>query len=126
MLAACGYGDCSCALGPGSTPAQLYPGFDVIVTDQDRAINVHTGQKIEVYLAQRNGMTQWSEINTDNAAVLRAVPTGITAPKGVTVAGFEAVAAGTANIRATATPVCSPGQACPQFAMLFEVTVTVS
>ena len=50
---------------------------------------------------------------------------GELAARGVTIAGYEATGPGTATIRATATPLCSPGQACPAFAMLFEVRVTV-
>ena len=52
--------------------------------------------------------------------------TGVSAPSGQAYAGFEAVKAGTATITSYATALCSPGQACPMFAMLFSVRVTVS
>lgn len=101
-------------------------GFDVLVTDNDHAVTVHAGEKIEVVLHARPGMSNWGDITVDDPAVLRAVPTGITAAIGVTIAGFEALQPGSAVIRATATPLCSSGQACPQFAIEFEVTVTVT
>lgn len=101
-------------------------GFDVLITDTDRAVTVKSGERLEVILHARPGMSDWSGVNVDDYTVLRAVPTGITAARGVTIAGYEAARPGTATIRATATPLCSPGQACPAFAMLFEVSVTVT
>lgn len=96
------------------------------MTENDRAVAVHTGQKIELVLHAKRGMSNWSNLTVDDPSVLRGVPTGITAAVGVTIAGFEAVSPGTAKITATATPLCSPGQACPAIAMIYEVTVTVS
>ena len=107
-------------------PTSPSNGFGVLVTDNDRAVNVHPGQKIELVLHAKPGMSNWSNVMVDDPSVLRGVPTGITAAMGVTIAGFEAVSPGTAKITATAVPVCSPGQACPAIAMLYELTVTVS
>lgn len=130
VLGACGDAACACT-GIGNEPASPTPphraaGFDVLVTENDHAVTVHPGERIELVLHARPGMSTWSGVTVDDPAVLRAVPTGITAAIGVTIAGFEALKPGTAAIRATATPLCSPGQACPQFAMEFEVTVTVT
>jgi len=100
-------------------------GFDVVITDTDRAVTVKSGQRIELVLHAKPGMSDWSGVNVDDYTVLRAVPTGIMAARGVTIAGYEAARPGTATIRATATPNCSPGAACPAFAMIFEVQVTV-
>ena len=97
----------------------------MLITDTDRAVTVKTGQTIELILHARPGMSDWSGVNVDDYTVLRAIPTGILAPPGVTVGGYQAQRPGTATIRATATPLCTPGAACPQFAMIFEVTVTV-
>ncbi len=58
--------------------------------------------------------------------MLRSIPIYVMAPRDVTIAAFEAVTPGTATVRATATPLCSPGQACPQFAMEYKVVVTVT
>lgn len=131
LLAACGVSrgclECAAPSTPlppvATTPA---PGFDVLITDTDRAVTVKSGQRLEVILDAKPGMSDWSGINVDDYTVLHPVPTGITAARGVTVAGYEAARPGTATIRATATPLCSPGQACPAFAMIFEVQVTVT
>lgn len=128
FVGACGNPDaCSCALYVPPTPVPtLQPGFAVLITEHDRAVAVQTGQKIELFLRARSGMSDWSGVNVDDPAILRAIPTGITPVRGVTDVGFLAVAPGTANIRATATPLCSPNQACPAYAALFEVVVTVT
>ena len=125
-LSGCGQTQCGeCAalrvLSPTpALPAATTPsvGFDVLITDQ----HGHVRRSVAPVAA---GMSDWSGVNVDDYTVLRAVPTGITAARGVTVAGYEAARPGTATIRATATPLCSPGQACPAFAMIFEVRVTV-
>ena len=123
LLMGCGSSRaCQGCTAPGTPKA----GFDILVTEKDRAVSVRTGQKIELFLRAKAGMSNWNNLTVDDPAVLRGIPTGITAAVGVTIAGFEAVKPGTAKITATAVPLCSPGQACPQFAMLFEVTVTVS
>jgi hypothetical protein len=134
VLAACGHVSCSesCAqVGVKPTPRPSVAtsptaGFDVLITDTDRAVTVTSGQRIELILHAKPGMSAWSDVNVDDYTVLRAVPTGITAAVGVTIGGYEAARPGTATIRATATPLCSPSQACPAYAMLFEVVVTVT
>ena len=130
-LTACGKAECrECnplgVITPHS-PMATSPtaGFDVVITDTDRAVTVKSGQRIELVLHAKPGMSDWSGVNVDDYTVLRAVPTGIMAARGVTIAGYEAARPGTATIRATATPLCSPGEACPAFAMIFEVQVTV-
>jgi hypothetical protein len=128
LLAGCGTAfECACGaeLATPTPTARPVVGFDVLVTEKDQEITVHAGQKIEVYLQQRSGLTPWTGLRTDAESVLSPIPTGILAPRGVTVGGFQALAPGVANISATATADCSPGQACPMFAALFSVKVTV-
>lgn len=126
VLSACG---ATSGAGGGAPPVSGSPrpaaGFDVLITDRDQDVTVHAGQTIEVYLRQRSGLTPWSNLRADDEAVLAPIPTGILAPRGVTVGGFRAVAPGMANITATAAASCSPGQPCPMFAALFSVRVTV-
>lgn len=134
ILTACGKVECrECNQLSVVSPTPRLPvatsptlGFDVLITDTDRAVTVRSGQRVELVLHAKPGMSDWSGVNVDDYTVLRAVPTGITAARGVTIAGYEAARPGTATIRATATPLCSPGQACPAFAMIFEVQVTVT
>jgi hypothetical protein len=101
-------------------------GFDILITDRDENVTVKTSQQIEVYLEQRPGLTEWNGLRSDDETVLAPVPTGITAARGVTIGGFKALAPGTASITAYAGAACSPGQACPMFAALFSVRVTVT
>ncbi len=127
VLAGCGHPSCGCGPGPVILPSPTSPvaGFDVLVTDKDKDITVHAGQRIEVYLRQRSGLTMWNGLRSDDEAVLAPVPTGIAAARGVTIGGFKAITTGTASITAYATAACSPGQACPMIAALFSVRVTV-
>src|ERR1051326_3386595 len=77
---------------PTPSPVAVSPtvGFDVLITDTDRAVTVKSGQRLELILHAKPGMSGWSGVNVDDYTVLRAIPTGITAPPGVTVAGYEA------------------------------------
>ena len=96
-----------------------------MVTEKDRAVSVHVGQTIQLELHARSGMSDWGNVTVDDQTVLRPVASDITPVRGETIALFRAVAAGTATVTATAGPLCSPNQACPQYAVLFEVRVTV-
>ena len=130
MLAACGQTGCACAalrVTPSpSTPTSPDPRFDVLITDQDRDVAVKLGQTVEVYLPQRTGMTRWSQVVADDTSVLRPINIGILVPANATIGGFVAEAAGVANLTAYASPQCKPNEACPMYAMLFQVRVTVS
>jgi hypothetical protein len=129
-LAGCTRATCECGAAPSSPLASLpvnpAAGFDVLVTDQDQDVTVQTGQRIQVYLRQRAGLTAWNGLRSDDESVLAPIPTGITAVRGVTIRGFKAITPGTASITAYATADCSPGQPCPMFAALFSVRVTVT
>ena len=129
MLAACGNPPPALGVYPPSGASSIVTtpatGFDVLVTDQDRAVTAHVGQKLEVALRARSGMTDWGNLSASDPGVLKPIPTGITAVRGLTVAGFQAVGAGTTTISATAGPLCSPGAACPAYAALFSVSITV-
>lgn len=129
LVASCGYSPCACD-GSGTLPVETSPspglGFDAVVTEKDTAITIHTGQKLEVVLHARAGMTDWSNVRSSDTSVLSAIVNpAATAVRGVTLAAFQALAPGQAEITATAGALCSPGQACPMYAMLYSVTVTV-
>lgn len=98
----------------------------MLVTDHDRAVSVSVGQKIEVYLMQPPHMTPWTGLSVDDPTVLQRVNI-LDAPArgGATVVGFVAAKTGVANVTAYTTPACAPNQACPMYAMLFQVRVTV-
>jgi hypothetical protein len=130
LFMSCGYSSCACD-GSGTLPVQTSPspglGFDAVVTESDTAITIHTGQKLEVVLHARSGMTDWANVRSSNTSVLSPIVNpAATAVRGVTLAAFQALAPGQADITASAGAACSPGQACPMYAMLYSVTVTVT
>ena len=132
MLTACGQNVCTTPCAQvGVTPSPYVPttpdqGFDVLITEHDRAVSLRLGQLVEVYLAQHPGMTRWSPLRADDPTVLQVISTDRIFPPYATVGTFVARVPGTTNVTATAGPLCSPGQACPAYAALFSVTVTVS
>jgi hypothetical protein len=72
-------------------------------------------------------MSNWSNVMSSNTQVLVGIVNpAATAARGVTLAAFEARAPGEAVLTASAGAMCSPGQACPMYAILWSVTVTVT
>jgi hypothetical protein len=126
LISACG------SVGTGSEPSPSSStgpglGFDAMVTEHDKAITIQVGQKLEVVLHAKPGMTNWSNVRSSDTSVLTPIVNpAATAVRGVTLAAFQAEARGQANITATAGAACSPGQACPMYAILYSVTVTVA
>jgi hypothetical protein len=112
--------------GGGSNPSPSSGlGFDVTATEKDRAVTMHTGQKLEVVL-HGGGQITYQQIRTSDASILEpTVDPAATAVRGVTLAAFKAVAPGQVEVTAVGAPVCPSGQACPMFAVLWSLEVTV-
>jgi phage tail protein X len=124
-LCACGAPPMS-GIGPAipSTPGR---GFDLSITEKDHAISLRVGQKLEAVLHANPGMTAWNEVKSTDPSILASiVDTGATAVRGVTLAGFQAIAPGHAQITAYAGMDCSPGQACAMFLLVLTIDVTVT
>jgi hypothetical protein len=128
VLSACGSAGIGSAPSPTPNPSEGPGlGFDAQVTELDTAITIHTGQKLEVVLHARSGMTNWSNVRSSDTSVLSPIVNpAATAVRGVTLAAFQALAPGRADITAIAGAACSPGQACPMYAILYSATVTVT
>lgn len=132
ILAACAgllVAACGAYSFPGS-PASPTPssglGFDVTATEKDHAITMRVGQKLEVAL-HGGTTTSWQQVRSSNEQVLApTVDPAATAVRGVTLAAFKAVAPGSAEVTAVGTPVCPSGQACPMYAILYSLKVTVT
>ena len=106
--------------GPGS-------GFDLAVNEKSTTATLKVGQKLEVVLHARLGMAPWSGVRSSDTSVLAPmVNPAATAARGITLAAFQALAPGEAQITATAGADCSPGKACPMYAMLWRIDVTVA
>jgi hypothetical protein len=127
-LSACGAVGGGAAPPPGSSPSTgPGPGFDVTVTENTRTVSMRVGQKVEVVLHARPGMTTWSGVRSSDPSVLApTVNPAATAARGVTLAAFKAVAPGKAQIEATAGPDCAPYQACPAYLMVLTIDVAVN
>ena len=113
---------------PTPTPSEV-PGFnfDVVVNEKDHAATMRVGQKLEVVLHATNGMANWSPPKSTNEAILvPIVNPAATAVRGVTLAAFQAMAAGQAEITAYASPNCPSGSACPMYVAVFSVKVIVT
>jgi hypothetical protein len=120
LLAGCGQ-----YVGIGSNPTPT--PSQVEVTDQDHAATLHVGQRLEVILHSPNGMNSWTHPKSSDESVLTpVVDTRATAPIGVTLAAFQAVKAGDAEVTATASPKCPPGSACPMYVAFYSLKVTVT
>jgi phage tail protein X len=128
-LSSCG-AVCACGalyVPPPSPSSGPGLGFDVSVTEKDHSVSIRVGQKLEAVLHANPGMTAWSGVTSSDPSILMSVvDTGATAVRGVTLAGFQAIAPGNAKITATAGPDCSPGLACPMYAALLTIDVTVT
>jgi hypothetical protein len=127
VLCACGAVGTGAAPPPSASPSTgPGVGFDVVVTEKDLTSTIHVGQKLEVVLHARPGMTPWNGVTSSDTSVLAPIVNpAATAARGVTMAAFQALAPGTARITATAGAECSPGLACPQYLMLLTIDVTV-
>jgi hypothetical protein len=130
-LALCACGAVGAAAPPSPSPTNPSTGtgrgFDVSVTEKDKAISIRVGQKLEAVLHASSGMTDWSGVRSSDPSILMSiVDTGATSVRGVTLAGFQAIAPGQVQITAVAGALCSPGQACPMFAQLLTIEVTVT
>jgi len=132
MLAALVLSGCGIAGGgaaqPSSTPSTSPgAGFDATVTETTRSVTLRAGQTLAVVLHARLGMTNWSGVRSSDQSVLAPIVNpAASAARGVTLAGFKAVAPGKAQIDATAGPDCSPDQACPAYVMVLTIDVTVT
>ena len=124
VLAACG------GVGLGGSPSPTAnPGltFDLAVSEKDTAATLHPGQKLEVVLHAGPNMSNWKDVHSSDPSVLKTIVNpAATAARGVTLAGYQAVAAGHAQITATSSPNCKPNMACPMYIAVWEVKVTVT
>lgn len=123
--AACGAYHFGTADTPAPTPT-LPSHFDVTATEKDHATTMHVGQTLAVVL--HGGTSQfWQQVRSSDATVLQPIPDPAAAPvKGVTLAAFKADATGHVTVTAVGVPVCASGQACPMYAILYSLSVTIT
>ena len=101
-------------------------GFDLAVNEKTPTTTLRVGQKLEAVLRANPGTTPWNGVRSSDQSVLAPIVNpAATAPRRVTLAAFQAIATGKAQITATAGADCSPGQACPQYAVLLTIDIKV-
>jgi hypothetical protein len=125
---ACGATGIGGGSNPTPSPSQRSGAhFDVTATESDHAITMRTGQTLEVVLHAPNGVNNWTHPTSSDTAVLAPiVDPAATAARGVTLAAFEAKDVGVVDVTATASPLCTPGQACPMYIALYSLKVTIT
>lgn len=129
-LSACGTAGTGSAPGSSPSPGQTTPigaGYDVVVTEQNQVATMRVGQTIELILHAKPGMTNWANVMSSDPSLLKPIVNpAASAIRGVTLAAFKAVAPGQTDVTASAGALCSPGQACPMYAILFSIRITIT
>lgn len=130
-LSACG--TVGTGLAPNPTPtipdstSPIGTGYDLVVTEQDHSVTMRVGQTVDLVLHSKTGMTNWANVRSQDPGILMPiVDRSGTAIRGVTLTAFEAVAPGHTVVTASAGALCSPGQACPMYAVLLSIQFTVT
>jgi hypothetical protein len=102
-----------------------HPGSHVVCigrADGGHSVHVVVGQTVTVGLAG-SGL-RWSDLHQVGPHLLH--PRRAAVVRGGTLtASYEATAAGRTELRASGAPTCAPGQACPQFILLWQVRVII-
>ncbi len=112
---------------PGSPSAASTGEGTVTDTDENKTLTYHVGDTFELVLHEQAGWTMWQNVTSSNPNVLQPmVDTRAASVRGVTLARFKAATPGKSDVTATAGMACSPGQACPQLARVWRVTIQVS
>jgi uncharacterized protein YceK len=123
-----GCGSVGAGTGSGPTPSPQ-PGlnFDLAVSEKDHAATMRVGQKLEVVLHAYTGMANWTQPKSSDVTILApVVNSAATAARGVTLAGFQALAPGKVEITSSGSPVCPSGQACAMYLQVYLVKVTIT
>jgi hypothetical protein len=125
LVAGCG----ATGAGAGSIPTpspSFGMGFDVTASEKDHAVTMRAGQKLEVVL-HGGGQITYQQVRSSDESILQpTVDPAATAVRGVTLAAFKALKPGQAQVSAVGVPVCPSGQACPMYAVVYSLLVTVT
>lgn len=84
---------------------------------------VHKGEIVELTLSGSD--LSWTKPQVTDKRHLRLIGAAIQRG-GESRGSFSAIQIGHATIQATATAKCSPGQICPQFALVWRATIVIT
>jgi hypothetical protein len=111
------------ASGPsGGCPAHGYVAC-VDRADGGHRVHLRVGQTLAVALG--GATLRWSGLHQTGSDLLRAKGPVVHHDGGIAVS-YGAVKSGHMVLQASGAPICSPGKACPQFILLWQVRVVVS
>ena len=88
------------------------------------SVTVARGSRLRVELKAGGGM-RWSAIVASPTVGPLVQRSGSRSPDGSSSAVFVAVGTGRATLTSTGAPICAPGMACPQYLVLWRVSVVV-
>jgi len=126
LCVACGATGAGSGSVPTPTPSQSVR-FDVTATEADHSITMRTGQTLEVVLHAPSGVNSWTHpASNDTSKLVPIVDPAAAAARGVTLAAFRATRPGVVQVTATASPICTPGMACPMYIALYSLEVTIT
>jgi hypothetical protein len=91
-------------------------------SDGGHTVHVRVGEKLTVGLS--GATLRWSGLAQVGPHLLRRDGSE-THRSGGLAASFTAAAKGRTELRASGAPICAPGEACPQFILLWQVKVVV-
>ena len=111
--------------GAAPSPSDNPMHFDVTATEKDHAVSMLVGQKLELVLHVGGNLSYQQVTSSDTSVLEPTVDPAASAVRGVTLAAFKARAAGESRVTSVGSPVCPSGPACPMFAVLYMLTVTV-
>jgi hypothetical protein len=103
-----------------------HPGPHVVCigrTDGGHSVHVVVGQTVTVGLAG-SGL-RWSDLRQVGPHLLHPRRAAVERD-GTLMASYVATAAGRTGLRASGAPNCAPGQACPQFILLWQVRIVIA
>lgn len=109
---------------PRATPAaspNAAPPVTITESDGGHTLTMPLGATAKLELPTTMA---WSEPAVGGSAVT-VTPVNVPTQTGFDIWNVTAVAAGQATIRSGGSPICSPGQACPQLIVAFTVTISV-
>ena len=86
---------------------------------------VRVGQTLLLELHAKRGMTDWNAVTSSDTSALTPLTIDVMAPRGVTLAKFQATSQGQFKVTAVAGALCPQGQPCPAYAVLYSLRVTV-
>lgn len=111
--------------GVTSAVTSCHAGPEVVCltrADGGRIVQARLGQEVGVVLSDVTLV--WSNPEVVGPRLLRQTGSVTRSPSQLT-GWYKAVGIGRTSLRATATPRCTAGQACPQFVLLWQVQLTI-